>query len=64
MAIDDSFDFLRIHLQAADIDNSVGSSSEIAAVVAYIDHVAGIHKSVVVRDHGTCLAQIARGDAG
>ena len=59
MTIDHRFDFLRMDLQASDIDDAIPPADEIIAVAAQFEHVAGIDEAVRVREMLGLCADVA-----
>src|SRR5579872_2073710 len=57
--VDDGFDFFRMDLLAADIDDALAAPDEVIAVATYFDHVARVHKAVRIgqRPPGTKVAR-------
>ena len=70
MPVDRGLDFLRVHLQAAHIDDSVLAADEVIAIAVPFHHVAGIDESFAVEERrsagsdvsgcGACRAQPQR----
>ena len=53
MAIDDRFDFFRMHLQASDVDDPIPPADEVVAAISQFEQVAGIDEAVrVFQDRG------------
>src|SRR3954469_2717492 len=59
MAIDGGFDFLGMHLEAADVDDSAAASEKVVALAATLHHVAGIDESVGVAEGAVGTIDVA-----
>src|ERR1700722_20276170 len=59
MPVDGRVDFLRIDLQAADVDHAAPWTEEGVAVAAASHHVAGVDEAVVAGDRGAVVAETA-----
>src|SRR5665647_3620989 len=42
MAVDNGFDFLRMNLETADIDDAAAAADEVIPVAAQLDHIPGV----------------------
>ena len=58
MPVDDGFDFFRMNLEAADIDDAAAPSDEMVAVAAQLDHVAGIDEALASASAAAFAADI------
>ena len=58
MPVDRRFDFLRIHLQAADVDEAAPSTEEVVPLAAAFHHVAGVDEAVCIGERGAFLTEI------
>src|SRR3989442_4888293 len=61
MSVDRRFDFFRIDLQSADVDDAVPSTEEVVPVAAAFHHVARVDEAFIIGEGGTLLAEIADG---
>src|SRR5450432_4840046 len=58
MPVDDGLDFLRMNLEAANVDNAAAPADEVISLAAQLDHVAGVDEAVAVSEFGGVLADI------
>ena len=59
MSIDRGLDFLGMHLQSADIDDSILAADEVIALAAPFHDVAGVDEALTVRERGNVGSDIA-----
>ena len=61
MPVDRRLDFLRVHLQTADVDDAAAPADEMAALAPQLDDVAGVDEAVVTEQWAGFGVQVAAG---
>src|ERR1700678_3705602 len=63
IGVQDTLDFLRIYLHAADVDDAAFAPTEVKAAVLEFDQVAGIDESIVACQPESRRAEVPRGSS-
>src|SRR5437867_1321859 len=64
MPVDRRLDFLRVDLQAADVDEAAAPAEKVVPVAAAFHHVAGVDEAVVIAERGVVAERAGRTSRG